>query len=297
MENSKNDGHRPSASFIVGAVALLFLIIGYQAALFIHKASVERIIANHDDPDTVFITSGGSGSQGYVAQAHPSYHTPEAQAIRRANTPRRYENFRFNPNTVSVDDLMRLGFSEKQAQSIDNYRKKGGRFRRKSDFARSYVVADSVFKRLEKYIEIPLIDINKADSATFETLPGIGKFFAARMVSYREELGGYSRPEQLMDIWHFDEEKFEGLKDLITLSPPEPYPLWTLPESSLAKHPYIGKDAAHGIILYRDNTPREEWTVRNLVKAGILDPDKGSRLELCRIAPPTEEGPDAEDSD
>ena len=27
-----------SACFIVGAVALLFLIIGYQAALFIHKA-------------------------------------------------------------------------------------------------------------------------------------------------------------------------------------------------------------------------------------------------------------------
>ena len=297
MKNSKNDGKRPSASFIVGAVALLFLIIGYQAALFIHKASVERIIANHDDPDTVFITSGGSGSQGYVAQAHPSFHTPEAQAIRRANTPRRYENFRFNPNTVSVDDLMRLGFSEKQAQSIDNYRKKGGRFRRKSDFARSYVVADSVFKRLEKYIDIPLIDINKADSATFETLPGIGKFFAARMVSYREELGGYSRPEQLMDIWHFDEEKFEGLKDLITLSPPEPYPLWTLPESSLAKHPYIGKDAAHGIILYRDNTPCEGWTVRNLVKAGILDPDKGSKLELCRIAPPPENDPAGQDSD
>lgn len=292
MKNSKDDGRRPSASFIAGAVALLFLIIGYQAALFIHKASVERIIANHDAPDTVFITS-----QGLVAESRPSSHSPEAQSIRRAHTPRRYESFRFDPNTVSIDDLMRLGFSEKQAQSIDNYRKKGGRFRRKSDFARSYVVADSVFNRLEKYIDIPLIDINKADSATFETLPGIGKFFAARMVSYREELGGYSRPEQLMDIWHFDEEKFEGLKDLITLSPPEPYPLWTLPESRLAAHPYIGKEAAHGIILYRENTSREEWTVPNLVKAGILDPDKGAKLERCLISPPPEDSKDGQESD
>ena len=54
--NSNKDGKRPSASFVVGAVALLFLIVGYQAALFIHKASVARIIANHDEPDTVFVT-------------------------------------------------------------------------------------------------------------------------------------------------------------------------------------------------------------------------------------------------
>ena len=78
-----------------------------------------------------------------VQDIRHSRHSAAAQSIRRANSPRRYESFKFNPNTVSVDDLMRLGFSEKQAQSIDNYRRKGGRFRRKSDFARSYVVADS----------------------------------------------------------------------------------------------------------------------------------------------------------
>lgn len=293
MKNSKDDGRRPSASFVVGAVALLFLIIGYQAALFIHKASVARVIANHDAPDTVYLKDPSPEKQDIdVQEIRHSRHSAAAQSIRRTNSPRRYESFRFNPNTVSVDDLMRLGFSEKQAQSIDNYRRKGGRFRRKSDFARSYVVADSVFKRLEEYIDIPLIDINKADSATFETLPGIGKFFAAKMVSYRSELGGYSYKEQLMDIWHFDEEKYEGLKDLITLSPPEPFQLWTLPESRLASHPYIGKEAAHGIVLYRENTARDGWTVRSLVDAGVLDPDLGSKLERCRIAPPP-----AEDND
>ena len=293
MKNSKDDGRRPSASFVVGAVALLFLIIGYQAALFIHKASVARVIANQDAPDTVYLKDPSPEKQDIdVQEIRHSRHSAAAQSIRRANSPRRYESFKFNPNTVSVDDLMRLGFSEKQAQSIDNYRRKGGRFRRKSDFARSYVVADSVFKRLEEYIDIPLIDINKADSATFETLPGIGKFFAAKMVSYRSELGGYSYKEQLMDIWHFDEEKYEGLKDLITLRPPEPFQLWTLPESLLANHPYIGKEAAHGIILYRENTARDGWSVRSLVEAGVLDPDLGSKLERCRIAPPP-----AEDND
>ena len=316
MKNSKNRG-KPSASFVAGSIALLFLIIGYQSALFIRKASVARIVANHDYPDTVYVfdtaepAGMAAGLRPYSAAAKrgwtrpgsdglpasndikgryvrkESNHSPEAVSIRRANTPRRYESFRFDPNTASVDDLMRLGFSQKQAQSIDNYRRKGGRFRRKSDFAKSYVVEDSVYRRLERYIDIPNLDINKADSAAFETLPGIGKFFASRMVSYRNELGGYSYPEQLMDIWHFDREKFDGLKDLISVGPADPYQLWTLPEQELARHPYIGRRAAHGIILFRENTPPSEWTVENIRKAGILDPGLGEKLLKCRIAPPS----------
>ena len=288
MKNSKDRG-KPSASFVAGSIALLFLIIGYQSALFIRKASVARIVANHDHPDTVYVyDSAGpadNDSDRYVRKE--TYHTPEAVAIRRANTPRRYESFRFDPNTVSVDDLMRLGFSQKQAQSIDNYRRKGGRFRRKDDFAKSYVVEDSVYKRLERFIYIPKLDINKADSAAFETLPGIGKFFASRMVSYRNELGGYSYPEQLMDIWHFDQEKYDGLKDLIFVGPLAPYPLWTLSEQELARHPYIGKRAAHGIVLFRENTPSGEWSVENMQKAGILDPGLSEKLLKCKIAPPS----------
>lgn len=353
--NSNKDGKRPSASFVVGAVALLFLIVGYQAALFIHKASVARIIANHDEPDTVFVyasendspTAGVSANERPVAStssatdragdrslvAEPaeatsryrekpsgvpntsgkafgtenkafvykkgsgpvnnsfrrnSEHSPLAEQIRRNKTPRKYESFRFDPNTVSIDDLMRLGFTQKQAQSIDNYRQKGGRFRRRSDFAKSYVVEDSVFRRLEKYIDIPKIDLNSADSVTFMSLPGIGKFFAGKMVSYRKELGGYSYPEQLMDIWHFDQEKFDNLKDLIkcdTLATPQ-YSLWTLPEKDLAAHPYIGKRAARSIVIFRENSPKSDWTVSHLQKAGILDSEKASKLARCRIAKP-----------
>lgn len=305
MKDSDKDGRKPSASFVAGAVALVFLIIGYQSALFIHHAAVTRIIANHDDPDTVFVTEyapaetapplmeanrvsrAAATEKSYVRKE--SEHSPEAVQVRRSFSPRKYECFKFDPNTVSIDDLVRLGFSLKQAQSIDNYRQKGGRFRRKTDLAKSYAVEDSVYQRLESYIEIPLLDINSADSAAFETLPGIGKFFASKMVSYREELGGYSFKEQLMDIWHFDREKFDALSDLIEVGKGRyaPFRLWTLPESDLARHPYIDRRAAHSIVLFRDNSPREEWTVENLMKAGILGQEAGSRLAGCRIESPT----------
>ena len=235
---------------------------------------------------------GPTQSDGF-RQEHPngsvvrrnSNHSSYVESYRQAT--RRVESFRFNPNTVSVEDLIRLGFSEKQAQSIDNYRAKGGRFRRKADFAKSFVVADSVYRRLERYIDIPRLDLNRADSAALDELPGIGPWFAKRILEYRAELGGYSFPEQLLDIYHFDREKYDALSDLVFCSPPAPYPLWSLPADSLRLHPYIrSRQAARSIVLFRDNTPRDGWTVEALGAAGILPPEDASRLARCLIAPP-----------
>ncbi len=46
---------KPTASFTTGAIALVFLIIGFEVALFVHKAAVTRLVADLDRPDTVYI--------------------------------------------------------------------------------------------------------------------------------------------------------------------------------------------------------------------------------------------------
>lgn len=362
MNQKKSDGKkRPSASFVTGAIALAFLITGYQTALFMHRAAALKVVSDMTSPDTVFVYAdedvfsgdksesgnivsgrnfvraprgcsedgsrnnsssgsrsgptnsvGGSrgasmsGSRGglsyadrreqsgsnaprnYRYEKRPGKHPEAAEKLAAAYTPRTYESFRFNPNTVSVNDLCRLGFSLKQANSIDNYRKKGGRFKRKQDFAKSFVVADSVYRRLEKYIDIPLLDLNAADSAAFDGLPGIGGYFAAKMVEYRGRLGGYSCPEQLLDIYHFDAEKLSKIRDLVEVKTrPEPFRLWSLPADSLKLHPYIKTwQTAKSIVLYRENNPRAELTVDGLVRAGILDKDTGAKLSRCLIESP-----------
>ena len=302
----------PATVFKVGGIALALLIIGYQSALFVNRAAQMHIAALRDTPDTVYVylpeaesaalaaqardgaasgsgsTSRGGGSPGggAVVVRKNSEHSAKVEAVRRKT--RRVESFRFNPNTVGVEDLMRLGFSEKQALAIDKYRSKGGRFRRPADFAKSFVVSDSVFERLRPFIDIPKLDINKADSAAFDELPGIGPYFAAKMVSYRGMLGGYSYKEQLMDIYHFDREKYDGLSDLIVCSPPpQAFRLWSLPEDSLKMHPYIKSwQTARSIVLFRNSMPRSEWSVEALGKAGILPEDYASRLARCKIEAP-----------
>lgn len=293
------------------------MILGYQTALFVHRAAVVSIAANRDAPDTIYVyediregakgnkqvsrvdgnkpSSGGKGigpaTVGTTVadvrvERKDAQHDARTENIRR-NT-RRVESFRFNPNTVSVEDLCRLGFSQKQAQSIDNYRKKGGRFKKKSDFAKSYVVSDSIFRRLEPYIDIPLLDLNLADSAALDALPGIGGWFARAIISHRQNLGGFSYKEQLMDIKNLDMERYSALEELVTVSPQHvrAYPLWTLPEDSLRKHPYIrSREAAHAIVLFRTNSPPERLSVENMKKAGILRAEDADRLSRCSIAP------------
>ena len=322
--SGKKTSNKPSAVFKVGAISLAFMILGYQVALFMHRAAAERIVANRDCPDTVYVldrelakeiladsamrqkaaglTAAGSSGRGkassfgqgqaqqtgtaagQIAIKKPSLHSPAAKAIAEKYSPRKVENFEFNPNTVSVEDLMRLGFSEKQAASIDNYRNKGGRFRRKSDFAKSFMVSDSVYKRLEKYISIPKIDINKADSAEFDSLPGIGGWFAKNMVEYRSRLRGYSCTEQLMEIYRFDAEKYDALKDLITCSEAEPYPFWSAPADSLRLHPHIRSwQTAKAIVFYREHNTRDKWTIDALLAAGIISEQQAARLRLCKL--------------
>ncbi len=311
------EGSRSSAVFKTGAISLVFLVIGYQAALFINRAAMLGIEAARDKPDTVYVVRHVAAAAEPAPEADASSvrepagpGLPEGARVLRTDTlkresahaplimearrrTRRVENFEFDPNSVSVEDLMRLGFSEKQARSIDNYRAKGGRFRRKSDFAKSYVVADSVYRRLESYIRIPKVDINTADSAMFDALPGIGPYFAAKMEEYRGRLGGYSFPEQLLDIYNFGEERFDGLKDLIECSEPPAYELWTLPADELRKHPYIrSRQAADAIVLYRENTPAGNLSVEGLAAAGILPEEDAARLARCRIAAPNVSGDD-----
>lgn len=335
-----------SASFVTGAVALVFLIVGYQVALFLNRTAISKILADRSSPDTVYIAytiegnvqtakeqaapwagsvndgnrtgngtvrngaerngtdgnktskNGNDGTRSgrqvankdiRIVSNAPRYRIDQNTGERTRPAKRRpVENFMFNPNTASHDDFQRLGFSEKQASALVNYRNKGGIFRRKSDFAKSFVVADSVYRRLEPYIDIPLLDLNTADSAAFDGLPGIGGYFANKIIEYRTRLRGFSYKEQLMDIYRFDKEKYDALHDLVTvdISTSTPYPLWSLPEDSLAKHPYIGWHAAHGISVYKSANPVEKWTMGGIIEAGILDPGMGDKLARCLIAPP-----------
>ena len=62
------------------------------------------------------------------------------------------------------------------------------------------------------------LNLNTATVAQLETLPGIGKSTAARIVEYREKSGGFKKIEDLMNVRGIGEKNFLKLKPLVTVS-------------------------------------------------------------------------------
>jgi len=61
------------------------------------------------------------------------------------------------------------------------------------------------------------ININTAGKEELMALPGIGEVLALRILSYREEYGTFSAPEELMLVEGIGEKRMEEILDLIMI--------------------------------------------------------------------------------
>ena len=62
------------------------------------------------------------------------------------------------------------------------------------------------------------VNLNTATTNELQTLPGIGKSTATRILEYRQKNGGFRKIEDLMNVKGIGEKSFLKLKPLITLT-------------------------------------------------------------------------------
>ncbi|SHN43092.1 helix-hairpin-helix domain-containing protein [Chitinophaga sp. CF418] len=102
---------------------------------------------------------------------------------------------------------------------------------------------------------LPLLDINTADSTLWESLPGIGPVLAARIVKFREKLGGFYSISQVGETYGLADSTFNKIQASLRLHKVslKKIDLNHMDEKSLAQHPYIRYKLARLIVLYRSN--------------------------------------------
>lgn len=61
------------------------------------------------------------------------------------------------------------------------------------------------------------VNLNTADAATLDTLPGVGPATAAKIIAWREQHGRFASVEDLLDVSGIGAAKFESLRDLVTV--------------------------------------------------------------------------------
>jgi competence protein ComEA len=209
--------------------------------------------------------------------------------------------FNFDPNLLPESDWRKLGLSEKQIRVIKNYEAKGGRFYRKEDVQKMYVISKEKYRELEPYIQIKAtkfenrkekpgaqfavtkfmqIDLNTADSLSLQQIKGIGPAFASRIVRYRDRLGGFYALTQLKEVYGVDSLKYAQWLPQLTLS--KNLKLISINSAdfeSLKKHPYLNYKQINALIQYRkQHGPFDN--LQSLGKVGII-----SEENLRKIAP------------
>jgi len=184
--------------------------------------------------------------------------------------------FYFDPNRCSYEDWIRLGVSSRRAGSLRRYVEAGGVFSEAKALLRFRGWAPGEAERLMPFVRVsdppahadrkgipaagrsgrerlaPL-DINAADSAAWERLPGIGPVLAARIVAYRGKLGGFYDKSQLLEVWGLKDSVFQRIESgLIQPKVWNKLALNRVTREELARHPYFGYRLAGPLVAYRE---------------------------------------------
>ena len=187
------------------------------------------------------------------------------------------ELFQFDPNSLPVEGWQRLGLSEKTSKTINKYRSKGGKFYKPEDIKKIGGMPEGFYERVKDYIVIAsvqnkyaqnnfektsytkperkpvIVSINEADTSAFIALPGIGSKLSARIVNFREKLGGFYSVEQVGETYGLPDSTFQKIKASLQLSGNvKKLNINTATKDELKLHPYIKWNLANAIVEYRN---------------------------------------------
>ena len=186
----------------------------------------------------------------------------------------------FDPNTADSTTLVHLGFKPWQAKNMLKYRAKGGKYRKAEDLKKLYGMTDSMYQALTPYIDIEkekvdslvrdslgvdsvrvdslpkwlekkdtVLNLRTADTTELKMIRGIGSYRARQIVRYREQLGGFTHVEQILEAKGMENVDSDSLLThfFIDSVKVERMNVNVVGVKRLSRHPYLRFEQAQAI--------------------------------------------------
>jgi hypothetical protein len=202
---------------IFGSFVLLIFQINYWQTLY-----AKNMIIDVEQDSLLFVRSKNYNYSNFKKKDFNIYPTVALKILKA---------IKHNPNISSLDELC-------AKTSLDSA-------------IILQTLNDAVKKaKVKKYT----IDLNRADSTEFESLPGIGGKTARRIIRYRDRLGGYINKFQLLEIKYFDSSLLlnNNITFIVDQTAINKIDINHCEIAVLYRHPYIGKELAKIIWAYKN---------------------------------------------
>ena len=236
-------------------------------------------------------------------QRKPYAHKKKAPVIREEV---QLQLFPFDPNKADSIELSSLGLPSYVVRNILKYREKGGYFRTADSFGKIYGLTEKQFDALKPYIRIAqvdnpkkekvdtmavaaiperkvfkypegtLVDVNVADTVELKKIPGIGSGIAKAIVAYRNRLGGFYSLEQLEEIDYVTPELLKWFK--LEDGAIRKLCINRLGLDKLRSHPYINFYQAKVIVEHR----RKRGEIKSLSQLSLYE--EFTEKDLIRLS-------------
>jgi len=197
--------------------------------------------------------------------------------------------FPFDPNTASLEDLVKLGIREKTAQTLIKFRNKGFKFKQKEDLKKIYGLNENTYLKLEPYILIKNIsepknesktstlassknslkvELNNADSIALIALKGVGPGYAKRILKYKSMLGGFANMLQLKEVYGMTDELYALIESqcIINSAVVTKININAIDFKALNKHPYISYELTKQICNFRKTVKISEVNIKDVIQ-------------------------------
>jgi len=221
---------RNAATILLILIALLFIL-----PYFLPSKKIEIHIDEALQKELIQFNNDHSQTNS------PSYFTAVRDTVIQDTV--KSELFVFDPNTLDKDGFIKLGLSQKTANTLINYRNKGGYFKTPEDIRKIYSLSKADADRLIPYVHIvpstakqndvikqeqPVtntysnqykkININTATAEEWKIFPGIGEVIANRIVKFRTSMGGFKSVNQVAKTYGLSDSVFQLIKPYLYLS-------------------------------------------------------------------------------